>query len=455
MVIFMRLTSFNYPIYAKIPSEISITALLSRFIDDFNCRYPNMLRILKKTNQIYVILTLRTAAMIIQLLLIAFVNLGLDYQLPWAPLLTIIALEILFTIASYGYYQLRYSSEQTANQTAILLQISADIIFLSLLLFFSGGATNAFVSLLLIPIAIAAVTLPPLLLTFVCLLAIISYSYLLSILPMSNMHGNMQGHFIGMGINFLFSTLVVALVVGKMTRNINQQALAISAYRENLLKQEKITALGVASAQVTHQLATPISTVQLLTDELEDDFPNNPIIIEMQNQLDRCKASLDIFREQVFEIKEQVIKAKNCQELLAEVIDNIRINHPEINIILPTLDHQPLLKTANINADTALLPAIMNLINNAIMASQRNQSNSLSLHNTINNQQWHLSIRDFGKGFSLSVLNNLGVKPVQSDYGFGMAVLLSHASLERLGGKLVLTNHQDGGALVTLSLPLG
>ena len=175
----------------------------------------------------------------------------------------------------------------------------------------------------------------------------------------------------------------------------------------------------------------------------------------MQNQLDRCKASLDIFREQVFEIKEQVIKAKNCQELLAEVIDNIRINHPEINIILPTLDHQPLLKTANINADTALLPAIMNLINNAIMASQRNQSNSLSLHNTINNQQWHLSIRDFGKGFSLSVLNNLGVKPVQSDYGFGMAVLLSHASLERLGGKLVLTNHQDGGALVTLSLPLG
>ena len=35
-----------------------------------------------------------------------------------------------------------------------------------------------------------------------------------------------------------------------------------------------------------------------------------------------------------------------------------------------------------------------------------------------------------------------------------MAVFLSHASLERLGGKLALTNHQDGGALVTLSLPI-
>jgi two-component system sensor histidine kinase RegB len=35
-----------------------------------------------------------------------------------------------------------------------------------------------------------------------------------------------------------------------------------------------------------------------------------------------------------------------------------------------------------------------------------------------------------------------------------MAVFLSHASLERLGGKLALTNHNQGGALVTLSLPV-
>jgi two-component system sensor histidine kinase RegB len=156
----------------------------------------------------------------------------------------------------------------------VLVQICADIVFLSLLLFFSGGATNAFVSLLLIPIAIAAVTLSPILLALVAILAITSYSILLWFLPMSVMHGNMQGHFIGMGINFLFSTLVVALVVGKMARSINRQELAIAAYRENLLKQEQVTSLGVASAQVTHQLATPIATVQLLTEELSDDFPD-------------------------------------------------------------------------------------------------------------------------------------------------------------------------------------
>jgi two-component system sensor histidine kinase RegB len=413
-----------------------------------------MLKMFKRSNQVYVIITLRSIAVAIQLLLIAFVNFGLDYQLPWAPLLTIIAIEVLFTLASFGYYQLKHATEQGTNQSAILLQISADIIFLSLLLFFSGGATNAFVSLLLIPIAIAAVTLPTLLLAVVCLLALSSYSILLSILPMSTMHGNMQGHFIGMGINFLFSTLVVAIVVGKMARNNNQQALAIAAYRENLLKQEKITALGVASAQVTHQLATPIATVQLLSDELEEDFPNHPIIIDMQSQLSRCKNSLDDFRQQVFDIKEQVIKSINCQRLFNEVIESININTPEIEVSSPSDEHQILTDKISINADAALLPAVMNLVNNAIIASKQNQSTRLSLYHKISDKQWHFSIRDYGKGFSINALNDLGVKPVNSEYGFGMAVFLSHVSLERLGGKLVLTNHQDGGALVTLSLPL-
>jgi len=35
-----------------------------------------------------------------------------------------------------------------------------------------------------------------------------------------------------------------------------------------------------------------------------------------------------------------------------------------------------------------------------------------------------------------------------------MAMLLSNASFERLGGKLQLSNHHQGGAQVVISLPL-
>lgn len=410
-----------------------------------------MSQFFKRTSQIQVIIALRCIAIIIQLLLILFVNVGLAYQLPWIPLFSVISLEILFTISSYFYHN--HVSDKKSSQKAILVQICADIIFLSLLLFFSGGATNAFVSLLLIPIAIAAVTLTPLLLAIVASLAITSYSILLWALPMSVMHGNMQGHFIGMGINFLFSALVVAIVVGKMARSINQQELAIAAYRENLLKQEKVTSLGVASAQVTHQLATPIATVQLLADELSEDFPDNEIILDIQSQLARCRDSLSDFRAMVFDIKEQVIKIANCDDLFVEITDNVRINNPEINLQL-VKNNDENSKNITINTDAALIPAIINLINNAIRASKANNSRALSLTSEVINDNWQFTIRDYGKGFTLKKLKELGVKPVNSEQGFGMAVLLSHASLERLGGKLALTNHQDGGALVTLSIPI-
>jgi len=400
---------------------------------------------LKATNQINLVLALRSVAITIQLFLILFVNLGLSYELPWTPLFSVIGLELIFTFVSFIFYR----NKQQISSLSLLVQICADILFLSLLLFFSGGATNAFVSLLLIPIAIAAVTLSPALLSLVAMLAITSYSILLWFLPMSVMHGNMEGHFIGMGINFLFSALVVALVVGKMARSINQQELAIAAYRENLLKQDQVTSLGVASAQVTHQLATPIATVQLLADELKEDYPDNLVVEDMQSQLKRCTDSLDTFRSMVFAIKEQTSAQSSVSNILDEIMENLRVNYPDINVELIKAHDD-----VTIMADASLLPAILNLINNAIRATKANYSNKITLTSEVNLGNWQFIIRDYGLGFTLEKLKQLGIKPVSSEQGLGMAVFLSHASLERLGGKLTLTNHNQGGALVTLSLPI-
>jgi two-component system sensor histidine kinase RegB len=408
----------------------------------------------KKFSQVRLVILLRTVAVAIQVLLIIFVNTVLNYELPWLPLSIVISLEIIFTLGSYGYFK----SGKEAGKLALLGQICADIIFLSFLLYFSGGATNAFVSLLLIPIAIAAVTLTPILLSVVALLAIGSYSVLLWLLPMHVMHGNMEGHFIGMWINFLFSSVVVATVVGQMARKIYQKELAISAYREEQLKQDKVMALGVASAQITHQLATPIATVQLLVDELEEEQGSNSIIIDLQSQLSRCSESLHDFRKMVFDIKEQTSAVLPCEKIFQEIEEHLSINYPDVRF---TLKHQPKLnkqdnvsEVPSIIADASLVPAVINLINNAIRAAKANHENKVELDSSYLDNCWQLAIRDHGRGFSQSMLNDLGVKPVSSKQGLGMAVFLSHASLERLGGELSLTNHLEGGALVTLKIPL-
>ncbi len=404
----------------------------------------------KSFSQIQLLLLLRAAAIAIQVALILFVNLGLNYQLPWLPLVMVIIAELVFTLASFFYYNWHKSAETFA----ILIQICADLLFLSLLLYFSGGATNAFVSLLLLPIALAAVTLTPTLLALVACAAVACYSFLIWLMPMHVMHGNMEGHFIGMWLNFLFSAGVVAIVVGKMARSINQKELAIAAFREEQLKQEKVISLGVASAQITHQLATPIATVQLLADELKEDFPEHVAIDDMQKELARCSESLSAFRQMVFNIKEQKSVVISCAEMLENIVDNIGLNYPDIKVNINHESQPALLSSSAIVSDAALLPAILNLVNNGIRATKANNSDKIELSSKVSNQYWQLVIRDFGLGFTRSKLAELGVKPVASEQGLGMAVLLSHASLERLGGKLSLTNHQEGGAKVTLTLSL-
>ena len=404
----------------------------------------------KSLSQIHTILILRCAAILIQLGLILFVNLVLELGLPWLPLLAITSAEILFTAVSFVIYR----RQKHVTKLALMVQICADVFFLSLLLYFSGGATNAFVSLLLIPIAIAAVTLNAAMLAAVSLSAVLAYSILLWLMPMHVMHGNMEGHFIAMWVNFLFSAGVVAIVVGKMSRSINQRELAIAAYREEQLKQEKVVALGVASAQVAHQLATPIATVQLLADELQEDDPGNEAIADMQTELTRCRDSLDAFRKMVFDIKNQVATPECCGHIIEKIEDNIGLNYPDIDLQIDSEHQESLLEKTRILSDASLLPAILNLVNNGVRATKANGSNRISLHSRFTEQDWQLDIRDYGKGFTLSRLNELGVTPVASEEGLGMAVLLSHASLERLGGHLSLTNHVDGGAIVSLTMPI-
>ena len=91
----------------------------------------------KPQSQIHTIIALRSSAILIQLILIFLVSQGLNYQLPTLPLISVVGLEILFTLACAWYYR----KETKASQSALFTQVLADVLFLSLLLYFSGGAT--------------------------------------------------------------------------------------------------------------------------------------------------------------------------------------------------------------------------------------------------------------------------------------------------------------------------
>ncbi|WP_286891479.1 ATP-binding protein [Pseudoalteromonas sp. ESRF-bin5] len=395
------------------------------------------------------LLMLRSGAIAVQLIAVLSVYFLLDYQLALLPLLGVIALEAAFQLVSLFAY--RHVSH--AKPSVMLMQLTADVLFLTVLLSLSGGATNAFVSLLLLPIMIAAVTLREKGLAYIALLAIAAYSFLLINMPDHSMHQmNMSGHFVGMWVNFVLSTSVIALVIGAMSRALKDRERVIAKAREKQLRNEQLVTLDGAAAQITHQLATPIANLQLLFEELLEEQPNNIIVKQMQTPLEQCREQLNSFRALSEQIRVNNAKDQiTITQLQTAINDTFVLQYPGQHIKWSTPSINAILLS-----DAMLLPAILNLLQNAAIANQKQGKTELELSWELDQQDQciDLLIRDFGDGFTPSQLAELGGQVMPSEQGMGLAVLLSNVTFERLNGSLTLFNHKEGGAVAKVKLAI-
>ena len=395
------------------------------------------------------LLMLRSGAIAVQLIAVLSVYFLLDYQLALLPLLGVIALEAAFQLISLFAYR----KVSHAKPSVMLMQLTADVLFLTILLSLSGGATNAFVSLLLLPIMIAAVTLREKGLAYIALLAIAAYSFLLINMPDHSMHQmNMSGHFVGMWVNFVLSTSVIALVIGAMSRALKERERVIAKAREKQLRNEQLVSLDGAAAQITHQLATPIANLQLLFEELLEEQPNNIIVKQMQTPLEQCREQLNSFRALSEQIRVNNAKDQiTITQLQTAINDTFVLQYPGQHIKWSTPSINAILLS-----DAMLLPAILNLLQNAAIANQKQGKTELELSWKLDQQDQciDLLIRDFGDGFTPSQLAELGGQVMPSEQGMGLAVLLSNVTFERLNGSLTLFNHKEGGAVAKVQLAI-
>ncbi|WP_315903020.1 sensor histidine kinase [Shewanella phaeophyticola] len=373
-------------------------------------------------------------------------------------------------------------------------------------MYFTGGATNAFVSLLLLPIAISAITLPRWAPWSLTALSTAVYSLMIINIPehssddtantaadmhashdmsqmamdmpanpnMShsmNMSMDMGSHYLGMWFNFVISALVLTITVGFIAKRIRQKNVELRYLREAQLRQEKILALGTASAQMAHQLATPLATLRLLVDEISDTAHNpeqTELLADMQQALNRCEVTLSDLRLATESIREQKLLQQSVAKLMALLSEQVSLLMPETQL---RLHIPPEAETAILHTDMSLLPALLALIQNGAQASEDNQqgakvdidisisqspsrSSSVSPFTQIMPQEISIIIRDYGVGIATHLLSTLGSNMVSSPKGLGIAVLLSHTSFERLGGKLYLKAHSQGGTEAIVTLPL-
>lgn len=343
-----------------------------------------------------------------------------------------------------------------SSEAGLFIALVLDTLLWISWLYFSGGATNAFISLLLLPIAIAAVLLPFWAPWSLALLSNLAYSLMLFATPDSSMshHGmDMQSHYLGMWVNFIISSLVLTTSVALLAKRMRRQDAQLAFMREAQLRQEKLIALGTASAQMAHRLATPLGSLRLLVEELQEEATNDgPALQEMKSALSVCEATLMALRNATESIRDGAVRTESVEQLVSGLRDQVNLLMPAVKLEL-----QPDKAVAKLalTVDASLQPALLALIENGARASQEKiDEMRVTLLVLRQEDELVLSVRDFGAGIPAPLLQQLGHQIVEQPKGMGVALLLSHASLERLGGRLILGSHVDGGAVAQVYLPI-
>ena len=183
---------------------------------------------------LYFLSLIRAIAIVGQALALLYFTTITPIGLPAVEIAIVLSIYASLTLAIW----LRSYRSVPIGDSEFLLHLLSDIVFFSILLFFSGGASNPFVSYLLIPISIAAITLPRRHSIGVALLALLTYSLLLkyyvpiaAIAPGHHQMGSSSLHVLGMWANFSISAAIVIYFISRMAATLKQQQQEIAMRR--------------------------------------------------------------------------------------------------------------------------------------------------------------------------------------------------------------------------------
>ena len=403
-------------------------------------------------SQLRRLVALRSIAVVAQLVTLAVVWKNLELELGWQPMLLTIA-----TLASVNLFSwLRLRNHRPVTSPELFAQLSIDVIALTILLYYGGGSTNPFVSLYLLPLVIAAATLPGRYTWNMAALTVTCYSLLMFYyipLPHIHQHGDdaFNIHVMGMWLGFVISAVVVAYFVVQMAQAVRSRDKMLARVREEVLRNERIVALGTQAAGAAHEMGTPLSTMAVVIGELQHDAAADQPAL---------RDSLDILDEQVRGCKRILNKImanvqdsgaalpRPVDDLMAEVLDEWQLLRPTAQYHYRCSSDQPV---PRINVDVTLRAALMNLLNNA--ADARPQP--IEIHARWDSSSFTLEIHDQGAGLSDEAALKAGSAFFTTKKeGRGLGLFLANATIERMGGTVRLFNRVEGGATTVLTLPI-
>lgn len=385
-----------------------------------------------------------------------------QFHSPLAAIIPAVLAVVVILCVSIAITAWRLQQSWPVTDTEYFCQILIDLVGLSIVLYSSGGASNPFVSFYLVPLTISAAILPWRYTWFIAGFSLLAYSLMLFyyqplplLQPMTEHQHNTQGgfnlHIIGMWFTFALSTGLITYFVVRMANALRQQDRVHTENREDQLRDEQILAVATLAAGTAHELGTPLATMTVLLDEMEADYQQQPAFCNdlqtLKTQVNSCRHILQGLVSTAETHHHGQSFVVNAADYLEGILTHWQLLRPGVNYHFIDESQQ---SDRTIDVDPTLEQAILNLLNNAADACPDNIQVSLRCEP----EQVILAITDHGPGIPFAIAEQMG-KPFISTKrkGLGLGLFLSHATINRYGGRIELLNQPEGGTLARLTLP--
>tara|TARA_B100001250_G_scaffold411803_1_gene441332 strand:- start:2516 stop:3802 length:1287 start_codon:yes stop_codon:yes gene_type:complete len=396
---------------------------------------------------------LRWIALIGQYLTISIVYFIFKFELPFLYCSIIITLGILTNL----YLQFKFKKNQLNNFTSTFF-LFYDLIQLSVLLYLTGGITNPFSILLIVPAIVAS--------TFLTLKSTINLSIMtvivLIVLTVYNLplphYGQLHFHVPDTYLYALPIAIIITLIFltyfgVRFGIESKKRTEALNKLELILAKEHELESIGLQAAAAAHSLGTPLSTINVIARELEKEIGNNPKyekdIDLLLSQTKRCSDILKNLSQDKFK-EDNFLSDIKIEELINEIIRSFKeISNKKISLAAKNNKINP-----QIERTLEITYGLRNFIGNAVKYSNSTVDIVLISDNKIT----EVKVCDDGPGFSEDILDILGEpyirsknKVINSKSGLGLGTFIGKTLLERMKASVNFHKcHETNGAMVTI-----
>lgn len=362
------------------------------------------------------------------------------------------------------FTHLRLKQKLPVTDLEIFIQLLTDVVCLSGFFYFSGGANNPFVFYFLVPICISATTLSWSHSWIITLLCVCAYSVLLFFyvpLPALSPHHTHQSpiigwtinlHILGMWVNFFISAVFITYFVVRMARDLKRRDDLLNQRREDELRDDQLMAVATLAAGTAHELGTPLSTMKIILHDLiaSHQLPStlNHDLQLLLLQVNQCGQTLRQLTAKAEDISQGQYPTESLMTFCQNILQRWQFMRPKIspNVFLP--DNLPEIEIA---FNPTVSQSIINLLNNAADACPT----GVTIHIRWTSRELRWMIEDEGPGLSRDAIDKIGKAFVtKKGGGLGLGLFLTHASINRYGGKVHMYQRKPRGIVTELILPL-